>query len=279
VLDTGKVEDNQVCPPQLLTISLITNKVVSQYKFPKSQYQKESLFITPVIDIRDFHNNPRMCMDTFVYIADVTGHAILVYDHRNKNSWVVRNNLFKPYPNRNHFTINNESFDLDDGILGLALGPVQPNHDRRLFFHSLASSTESYVSTSVLRNYTLSQDPTKYVSYGIQRSTQVAAQASTYRGVLFFGLIGQNTLACWNSYGYNYGDHNIEKVAVDRQRLQFLSGVKVVQSRGFGEEVWMLTSALQKFMTGSMTSNETNFWIVRGHVDDLTRGTKCMAHH
>lgn len=37
----------------------------------------------------------------------------------------------------------------------------------------------------------------------------------------------------------------------------------------------MLTVPFQKYMTGTMNVNETNFWIQAGYVDELVRGTKC----
>lgn len=46
-----------------------------------------------------------------------------------------------------------EEFDLMDGVIGMALSPLKgPLIDRILYFHALASITENYVKTSVLRN-------------------------------------------------------------------------------------------------------------------------------
>lgn len=45
-----------------------------------------------------------------------------------------------------------ESFDLMDGVLGMALSPYQHGRDRFLYFHALAATTENVVRTSVLRN-------------------------------------------------------------------------------------------------------------------------------
>lgn len=40
-----------------------------------------------------------------------------------------------------------------DGVIGMALSPLKyPLEDRTLYFHALASITENYVKTSVLRN-------------------------------------------------------------------------------------------------------------------------------
>lgn len=45
-----------------------------------------------------------------------------------------------------------ESFDLMDGILGMALSPYRHGRERYLYFHALASHTENVVRTSVIRN-------------------------------------------------------------------------------------------------------------------------------
>lgn len=148
ILDTGKIENQQICRPQLLSFSLRTNKVLSQYKFPKEQFKDDSLFVTLVADNRDTGDK---CRDTFVYIADVTGHGLLVYDHRNSRSWRITNNLFYPYPPHGTFHIKGDTFDLMDGILGLALSPLKQDGDKILYFHSLASRVESWVPTSIIR--------------------------------------------------------------------------------------------------------------------------------
>jgi len=146
VLDTGKLAERQICRPQLLSFSLQTNKLMSQYKFPRGQFKDESLFVTLAVDIRD-----DKCNEAHIYIADVSGFGLLVYDHRNFQSWRITNKLFYPYPPHGTFHIKGDTFDLMDGILGLALSPVKENGDRILYFHSLASRVEGWVSTSVIR--------------------------------------------------------------------------------------------------------------------------------
>lgn len=48
VLDTGKIGEEQFCPPQLLVFNLKTDTLVHRYRFDKSLYYQKSLFITPV---------------------------------------------------------------------------------------------------------------------------------------------------------------------------------------------------------------------------------------
>lgn len=58
-----------------------------------------------------------------VYIADVTGFGILVYNNELDIAWRFENKLTYPNPDYGTFTIAGESFDLMDGIFGLALTP------------------------------------------------------------------------------------------------------------------------------------------------------------
>lgn len=75
-----------------------------------------------VLDVRD--PPPRgTCANTMAYIADVTGNGILVYDALRNRSWRVQNKLTFPHPEWGTITIAGESFDLMDGIMGLALSP------------------------------------------------------------------------------------------------------------------------------------------------------------
>lgn len=113
-----------------------------------------------------------------VYIADVTGFGLVVYDHRRKTSWRIKNKLFFSDPDFGTHTINGESFDLMDGIMGLAVTPVSASTNqqsqivfpsygnrspltsssssgRRLYFQALASDTLNSVSLSLLDNQTI----------------------------------------------------------------------------------------------------------------------------
>lgn len=277
VIDTGKLGDDWICPPQLHVFDLRTDKLIARYKFPKDQYKDESLFVTVAVDIRKngYHGN-----DTFAYIADVTGFALIVYDHQHSRSWKITNNLFYPYPPYGTFNIKGDTFDLMDGIIGLALGPIE-NGDRTLYFHSLASRVESRVPTSVIRNYSLFKNNTEaaarsFVPFTLERSSQSAAQAMDENGVLFFGLLSDLAIGCWNSLkNPEYGARGNDIVVTSPEILQFPSGMKIVTSNKGRRELWVLTSAFQRYMSGSLNTAETNFRIQAGFLNELVRGTKC----
>lgn len=139
--------------------------------------RKFNFFILKAVDVRN--PPPGNCENTMVYIADVSGFGLVVYDHRRKTSWRIKNKLFFPDPNFGTHTINGESFDLMDGIMGLAVTPTTATNgnqlnsfvfpsegnspptpatstnDRRLYFQSFASDTLNSVPLSLIDNQTI----------------------------------------------------------------------------------------------------------------------------
>lgn len=83
-----------------------------------------------VLDVRDPPPTGQ-CANTMAYIADVSSFSILVFDLSRNVSWRVQNKLFFPYPPYGTYTIAGESFDLMDGIFGMALSP--PNQSGKTF--------------------------------------------------------------------------------------------------------------------------------------------------
>ncbi|XP_011298960.1 major royal jelly protein 3 [Fopius arisanus] len=277
VLDNGKLKESQICSPKLLVFNTRTGYLISLYRFPDHQILPDSLFITPVVDVRDANEQ---CLNTFVYIADVTGFQLIVYDHQRQRSWNIQNDLFLVDPDNTTFTIAGQSFEMPDGLFGLALSPILPNGDRILYFHSLASIVESWVLTSVIRDpYPFNYNPRAmarfFHSFRKTRPSQSGAQAMDKNGVLFYGLMSEIALGCWN-WRNEFGGDNLSIAVVNKETLQFVSGLKVMGMGQRGQEVWVLTSAFQKVMNG-LNPNETNFRIQAGFVDELVRGTKCRS--
>jgi hypothetical protein len=70
--------------------------------------------------------------------------------------------------------------------------------------------------TSIIRNETIFKDgnsaPDAFHVSQYTRPSQSAAEAMTPSGVLFFGLLGNNSVACWNSR-YPYTNENIVTIA------------------------------------------------------------------
>ncbi|XP_073945288.1 major royal jelly protein 9-like isoform X2 [Choristoneura fumiferana] len=278
VMDAGKIGDSQVCPPQLLAFDLATDNLIFRHRVNASNYIDSSLFITPVVDVRK--SSPSDCADTYVYVADVTGFAILVVDVARDRSWRVTHRLMFPFPSRGTFTIDGESFELMDGVLGMTLSPWRRGRDRYLYFHALASTTENVVRTSILRNDSFIDDENadaKSINvFPEERTSQSAAEAMDRDGILFFGLMEPPSIWCWNS-ATEYSPRNFYQVAIDRETLQFASGMKVVNNLKGDQELWILTSSFQRVMTGSLNSNRVNFRIHAQSISRLLGNSPCRS--
>ncbi|XP_037964790.2 major royal jelly protein 1 isoform X1 [Plutella xylostella] len=276
VMDTGKIGDTQYCPPQLLAFDLGTDQLIYRFKVNSSLYTDTSLYITPVVDVRS--RGPGDCADTFVYVGDVSGFSLLAVDVAGDRAWRITHRLFFPFPSRGSFTIDGESFDLMDGILGMALSPVSRRNERYLYFHALASTTENVVRTSILRNSSFltnpNADPQAMNVFPEERLTQSAAEAMDRNGILYFGVMDPPSILCWNS-ATEFAPRNFHTIAVNQETLQFASGVKVVNNLKGEQELWVLTSSFQRVMTGTLNSNRVNFRIHAEKIPRLLGNNPC----
>ncbi|XP_072932020.1 dopaminechrome tautomerase-like isoform X2 [Epargyreus clarus] len=277
VMDAGKINEKQVCPPQLLAFDLNTDQLVYRHIVNESKYIATSLFITPIVDVRGFDDND--CSDTFVYVADVSGFGMLVVDVASDRSWRVTHRLMYPFPSHGTFTIDGESFDLMDGILGMALSPYRPGHDRFLYFHALASNTENVVLTSVLRNETFLHDsnahPDSINVFPETRPNQSAAEAIDHKGIMYFGLMDPPSIVCWNT-ATEFSPKNFHEVAVDQELLQFASGMKIINNLKSQQELWVLTSSFQRVMTGSLSADRVNYRIHAEKIPIILANSPCL---
>ncbi|XP_074031981.1 major royal jelly protein 9 isoform X2 [Leptinotarsa decemlineata] len=280
VLDTGRLLEEIKCPPQILAFDLKTNRLLHRYEIPSSQLESRSTLVTPVVEIRDRRNQ---CHNTFVYSADCQTYSIIVYDLQRQTSWRVSDKTMYPYPSYGTYNIKGDSFDLMDGILGMSLSPASLGGERKLFYHAMSSATENWVYTSDLRNETrFKQDPASspgiFTTYRKNRGTQSAAEAFNKDGILFFGLMSDVKIACFNARG-DYGDRKSTDIVADNPvTLQFASGMKVIKNRRGVEELFVLTSRFQKVAAGTLNLSEINFRIVTGEVDKLLAGKSCKVN-
>lgn len=268
-LDQFEMTARSICPPKLVIFDLKNDdRVIRTYKFPSSQVKDVSLFTNIEVDIRDSKGR-----NTFAYIADTTAYKLVVYDFKNDESWVVDQAYFYPYPNKAHFKIKGVNFDLMDGILGLALGPITKN-DRKLYFHAFASIRESWVYTNTLQNKSLFQNGlidgsgTFFLSSEV-RDTQSSVEVMTDSGVLIYASM-DNSLGCWNSQDpfTTKHTHTIYKSDED---FQFPSGMKIV-----GDKVWAVSCQLQNHFTTMVTNRKSvKYRVLVGRVDDLIKRTGC----
>ncbi len=244
ILDTGRIGGEKVCKPKLLSFDLRTDKLIMRYEFPNEVLSGDSILVTPVVD------TDSICRSTKVYIADISVFSLLVFDAEKKSTWKIKNPLFRFDPNFKKFTVNGESFEFDDGILGMAFPQKTDSKrdDRLLYFHSMAADTENSVPISVLNDEAAFRKNESAHSGSFRkignRGTQSVAQAMDSFKNLYFGMVGTNEIGSWNSET-PYNTENIKIIARDPNTIQFPSGMKVIKTTSGNEELWVTTNRLQ----------------------------------
>ncbi|KAB0793471.1 hypothetical protein PPYR_13091 [Photinus pyralis] len=278
IIDDGRMEDQRVCPPQILAFDLKTDQLVHRYEIPGDLLQSNSILVNIVPDVRD----PRgSCVDTFVYVADCQAMALIVHDVQRGTSWRIIDKTFYPNPFFGTYNIAGQSFDIMDGLMGLDLSPYKPGQDRILYYHAMSSGSEQWVYTSYIRNQSMflqdtSPAPEIFHVYSGQRQSQVPGMAIDRNGIAYFGLASDLSMNCWNT-AVEYGTNNIGVLAQDNIALQFPSNVKVITNLLDKQELWFITMRFQRVATGTLNFSETNFRVMAGKLDDLLKGSKCLS--
>lgn len=269
VLDTGITGSDRICPAKLLAFDLWTSKLLKRVTIPDdiaiNSTTGQGLLITPVVQVFD----PK-CHRTNVYIADVDGYAIIMYDgssfRRLTSAAVVYD------PKATTYTIKGQSFTLQDGPLGMALSPY--SHD--LYYSPMSSYDLNILHTRSL-NFRPGNSNVQFSEGKDILPTQASAKAMSNDGVLFMGLVNNTSIGCWNERE-SLKSRNIDLVAVNDQTLQFTSGMKV-KNCARGEELWALTNRYQKAATGTINFSEVNFRILKAPVHELIKNTRCRPRY
>ncbi|XP_060832417.1 major royal jelly protein 2-like [Bombus pascuorum] len=265
VLDTGVINDDHVCPAKLVVFDLTTSELLQQIEIPENiainSTSGQGLLVTPAVQTFD-----RDCNRIYVYIADADGYGLIVYDGSSFRR--LTSNAFNFDPRYTNYTIDGTSFQLQDGIVGMAISPVTAN----LHFSPMSSHNLDYVNTYQLMQ--LQGDQVQYQEAEDILWTQSSAKAVSTSGAVFFGLVSDTSIGCRNEFR-PLRRENIRLVARNRQTLQFTSGLKVKDCLG-REELWAMTNKYQRIATGTLDYDDVNFRILKGDVARLIRGTRCQ---
>ncbi|XP_046959688.1 uncharacterized protein LOC124529816 [Vanessa cardui] len=274
VLDSGQIDtqDNpkQICPPSIIVFDLKTDLPIARYIIPKEYVLQDSLFSNIILDTRR-----KDCSDLHAYIADTWRFGLLVFRESDKSFWRFSHHLFFPDPLASNYTLHGLNFQWTDGIFGLALSPVDQSEERTLYFHAMSSYREFLVKTSVLRDSSRVNDSsTEFSIIGESRGLfgQSSASAIDKQGVMFYGLVTRDTIACWDT-AKSYSKPNLGVVAMNKETLVFPNDIRIDQEER--QSVWVITNRLPMFQASGLDANDYNYRIMYADTKEAVRGTVC----
>lgn len=69
--------------------------------------------------------------------------------------------------------------------------------------------------------------PDAVVRFKNERSSPSAAEAIDKNNVLYFGLVEEEAIGCWNSRRFDYGEDSIEKIVANSETMETPVAMKV----------------------------------------------------
>ncbi|KAJ9588885.1 hypothetical protein L9F63_017825 [Diploptera punctata] len=167
---------------------------------------------------------------------------------------------------------------IEEGIFGMALSPIKADGFRTLFFSPLASHREFAVSTKILRDKTLAENSyQEFVALDERgHGGHTTATFMDDNGLMFFNLIDQNAVGCWDSSRHPYHQKYHGLVDQDDVGLVFPSDVKVDRH----QNLWVVSDRMPVFLVAdALDPKDINFRIYSTSVANAVRGTVCEPEY
>ncbi|XP_037033529.1 major royal jelly protein 1-like [Bradysia coprophila] len=251
-----------LCPAKLMIFDVRSgrSKLLSTYTFPDDVAPSSSSFLKGLqlaCETRD---------DCWAFIPDSNLTRIVVYDHKNRQSWTAEHPSMKPDPYKIHFLVNGVPVVTALGINSIALAPKKYDFSE-LYFSPLASTTLYKIQTECLKNSALKQNGTLRMDDVIDLGEipgQSDGFAMSSKGELFYGNLPDNSILST--------DTSPELTEIDEQKTVARSDIDFLWPDGFGfDGKGKLAVTTTKFHLRQRTDPEDyNFRVVilrhTGHV-------------
>ncbi|KAK4874586.1 hypothetical protein RN001_013946 [Aquatica leii] len=250
------------CPAQLIIFDINKNTTVLTHAFAQNVASQTDSFLYDLVIDGDF-----------VYITDNSANdsGIVVYSKQHNRSWKIRHPTMRGDPSAQQFKVNEDVIDVRINIAGIALGPkVQQsklalvvNEDREVYYCPISSLHLYSISTAVLKNESSSNNnrdfPGEVRDVGL-KSSQSDGIIMTNHGVLFYGLLGDNSIAQWNSTTSFTKSQKI--LSRDVNYIQWTNAF-TIDTNG---TLTVLSNTLQKFVHGPLDISRYNFWLLSADI-------------
>ncbi|XP_012254941.2 protein yellow-like [Athalia rosae] len=256
VLDTGRTETMELkpeprCPPRLVILDLENEgAVLRSYVFPKEVAPPDSAYLN---DIVVDHENGGAA-----YITD-NGHddpGIIVFTLKDNKSRKVRHKSMRAEGEAENFVVAGVNILSPMHVDGIALSP--PGGERQVYYSPLSSFHLYAISTSILRNDSLTSIEDSHVQELGRKSSQTDGMVMTNQGVLYFGLLADDAIAMWDTNVNPSFASGLRVISRDHSLTQWPDTFAIDESG----HLWCVTNALQNYMNHRIDINRPNFRVV-----------------
>ncbi|XP_071634769.1 major royal jelly protein 3-like [Temnothorax longispinosus] len=246
VLDNGKIGLDQICDPKLLIFNLEDDTLIKTIHIPIELATNQTgfgLLVTPLVYVPG--NCSRFLDEMIVFIADMQGSGLVVYDASTKRMCRVESDYMKP--TSTFVSVANENFTYVGGIFSMTI-----IYDD--LYYAAVSGKEIYkIKMKTLLECPNKEQANKQSKVVIKLSSLSGQIASTGHAILYsdsltMSILGTNV--CTKS------NKNTVVLAQDFEKLQTVCSLKVSY---FFNEVTGLSNRFQRQVLGTMDIYEINF--------------------
>ncbi|OWR52749.1 yellow-x [Danaus plexippus plexippus] len=267
ILDNGRIgtltsRPNSKCPPSIVLIDLKSGEnKLERIPFSLDVVNPNTAYLNDlVVDNRD---------GDFAYITDnsAVDPGIIVFRLSDKKSWKLRDTKsMSSLPEAAIFRINGTTVNLPVNIDGIALGPQFYTEDKavdRTVYYCPLSSFHLYaINASVLQNESFAVGNGAIGPYVVDlgtKASQTDGMKMDSTGILFFGLIGNSTIAEWNTAtDFSIGQRTIAR---DPNYIQWVDRFSF-DDRG---NVYVVVNRLHNFVKNQVSLDEVNYRILKSY--------------
>lgn len=215
------------------------------------------------------------CSNAYAYVPDLGAYGVIVYSLQNDRSYRVKHNFFHFDPLQGDFNVGGVNFQWTDGVFGMAIGPMKPDHSKDIYFHALASTKEFKVNNRVLQNESLVTSPEAYYEFKYvgDRGMNGQSTAEVYdreTNVIFYTQVNKDAIACWNIKKPYVAD-NQGLIDSDSHTLVFPNDMKI-DDKG---TIWVLSDKMPTYLYKELDPAAVNYRVLMGNNRELIKGTTC----
>ncbi|XP_060522104.1 protein yellow-like [Cylas formicarius] len=263
IIDGGRTETMGLrpvvkCKPKLVVYDVAKNDAVLTYSFPEHVASVNGSFLYDIV----VDNTG----DGYAYVTDNSGRdpGIIVFSVRDHHSWKIRHaQSMKADPRAVYFAVNGVAVSAAINVASIALGLRDyPGVESRPVFYAPLSSLHLYsINSSALRNEGFADGDFQgqVTDYGLKESQSVGMTMDN-RGVLYYSLLGSNSIARWNfSTPFVTGQKIIAK---DERYLEWTNSLTFDDAGN----LTLLVNRLQRFIYGRLDLREPNFRLISANV-------------
>ncbi|XP_012269409.2 major royal jelly protein 1-like [Athalia rosae] len=276
VVDSGKVKNSQVCPPQILAFDADTDELVEKVRIPwklahSSKNRRRGRLEVQFVETKD------SCSKTWVYIGDPEGYGMVIWD--GEDIWRLENDeIYGPDNTATTFNVDGQEFDQELGASIFVIVPPGLLHEDYMLLRPLSSLFDYAVKVDDLHN---SKDgkPVTYYKGNITLPSQELTRSIAKSGTLIGAVASDAAVACLHLENPLALEH-IAMPILDKVSLQYTVSSQIVQGKGGqaeNEEYWLLSNRYQRFATDTVNFDEINFRIMSVNVAELVKGTACES--